>query len=157
SAARVVVGPELDAAIDRQSGEPLEELGEIRPGDAAYMIYTSGSTGQPKGVVVEHGNLAHLLSVCRREIGWSAGDAMPCVAPFSFDIFLFELLNPLLGGAMVTLVPSRPALDLEALLAALEQATHFHAVPALMRQVVEAVQRDGRSCSRLRWVFVGGD
>ncbi|HEX3531179.1 MAG TPA: amino acid adenylation domain-containing protein [Thermoanaerobaculia bacterium] len=153
-----VVDLDRDAvAIDRESGEALEGLEDVQPGDAAYMIYTSGSTGHPKGVVVEHGSLAHFLAVCRREMGWTTGDSMPCVAPFSFDIFLFELLNPLLGGAAVMLVASRPALDVEGLLTALEEATHFHAVPALMQQVVEAVEREGRRCTRLRSLFVGGD
>ncbi|GAA3887063.1 non-ribosomal peptide synthetase [Saccharothrix violaceirubra] len=32
-----------------------------RPDQAAYVIYTSGSTGLPKGVVVEHRQLTHLV------------------------------------------------------------------------------------------------
>ncbi len=33
----------------------------VSPRDAAYLIYTSGTTGRPKGVVVEHGNLANYV------------------------------------------------------------------------------------------------
>ncbi len=84
---------------------------------------------------------------------------MPCIAPFSFDIFLFELLNPLLAGGEVEIFGLRPALDVERLTASLETATHFHAVPALMRQVVDtARRRPGRfPFPRLRELFVGGD
>ena len=33
----------------------------IRPDQLAYIIYTSGTTGQPKGVMIEHRNIATLL------------------------------------------------------------------------------------------------
>ena len=44
-----------DAAVYRGS-HPARARG-VRRGDMAYVIYTSGSTGQPKGVMVEHGNI----------------------------------------------------------------------------------------------------
>ena len=130
-----------------------------KPGDLAYLIYTSGSTGRPKAVMVEHGSLAHTLRAAREAFGFSAADRLPCLAPFSFDIFLFELLGPLLAGGTVELVPLSPVLDVERLAASLDGATLLHAVPALMRQVVAAVRRrpQGGTCPGLRAVFVGGD
>jgi acyl-CoA synthetase (AMP-forming)/AMP-acid ligase II/aryl carrier-like protein len=68
-------------------------------------------------------------------------------------------LSPLLTGGLAVLVPLRPALNLDVLLERLAGATRFHAVPALMRQVVEAVRASGSAgrYSGLRTVFVGGD
>ncbi len=126
--------------------------------DAAYLIYTSGTTGRPKAVVVEHGSLLSTLAAAQAEFGWREGDRMPCLAPFSFDIFLLELCGPLLAGGTVELMPLRPALDLDALIDGLPGATQLHAVPALMRQLVDRARaRGGVACPRLRTVFVGGD
>ncbi|HKH45466.1 MAG TPA: amino acid adenylation domain-containing protein [Thermoanaerobaculia bacterium] len=127
----------------------------------AYVIYTSGTTGQPKGVLVEHGNLAHALRASRREFGWRADDRIPVLAPFSFDIFLFELWSPLTAGGVAELVPLAPALDLPRLMAGLESATRLHAVPALMRQIVALARAEGKTEGKrwpgVRTVFVGGD
>jgi len=123
----------------------------------AYVIYTSGTTGKPKGVLVEHGNLAHALRASRRELGWSADDRIPVLAPFSFDIFLFELWSPLTVGGVAELVPLAPALDLPRLMAGLESATRLHAVPALMRQIVALARAAGRRWPGVRTIFVGGD
>jgi len=130
------------------------------PGDLAYLIYTSGTTGRPKAVMVEHGSLANVLAASRRELGFAAGDAMACLAPFSFDIFLFELLNPLLVGGTCHLFDFQAAPDLDRLLASLGALSRLHAVPALMRQIVDAVRRDRPEADPypgLRTLFVGGD
>jgi len=87
--------------------------------------------------MVEHGSLANLLESGAARLGWTERDRMPCVAPFTFDIFLFELLSPLLAGGTSELVSLRPVLDLDRLMAALEPSTRLHAVPTLLRQVVE--------------------
>ncbi len=147
----LVGGPGLAA----ESAADLEPLGGAH--DLAYLIYTSGTTGQPKAVAVERRHLESTLAATRRLFAFGAGDRMPCVAPFSFDIFLFELLSPLLVGGVSQLMPLRPTLDVEALVDALSDATLLHAVPALMRQVVETVRRRPERPRRLRALFVGGD
>jgi acyl carrier protein len=81
---------------------------------------------------------------------------MPCLAPFPFDIFLFELLGPLLAGGTAVLYDLRPAPDIPRLARELSGMTLLHAVPALMRQVVEELERQG-SRPPLWRVFVGGD
>ncbi|HEV8580082.1 MAG TPA: amino acid adenylation domain-containing protein [Thermoanaerobaculia bacterium] len=143
------------AEIATESDADPKPLGG--PEDLAYLIYTSGTTGQPKAVMVERRQLESTLAAARRLFAFGPGDRMPCLAPFSFDIFLFELLSPLLAGGVSQLMPLHPALDVEALVDVLSGATHLHAVPALMRQVVEAVRRRPLQRSRLRTLFVGGD
>ncbi|MES1241756.1 MAG: amino acid adenylation domain-containing protein [Acidobacteriota bacterium] len=146
----------LDGPLDRHAaagGAPAEA---DEPSRLAYLIYTSGTTGQPKAVLVEHGSLAHTMRACREAFAFAAGDRMPCLAPSSFDIFLFGLLGPLLAGGTVVLFGLRPALDVPALVESLGGMTRLHAVPALMRQVVERVRAAG-GCRSLRQVFVGGD
>ncbi|HEV2735821.1 MAG TPA: amino acid adenylation domain-containing protein, partial [Longimicrobiaceae bacterium] len=126
------------------------------PDHLAYVIYTSGSTGRPKGVAVTHGALASTLLTARDAFGIGAGDVMPSLASFAFDIWLFEALLPLLSGGSVRMVPRERVVDVAGLLGELEGATLLHAVPALMRRVVdEAAARE--TVPGLRRVFVGGD
>ncbi len=146
----------LDAA-DLAEESDLPPEGTPGAGDLAYQIYTSGTTGQPKAVQVEHGQLAATLGAVQEAFGFGVGDRMPCIASNTFDIFLLELLGMLLSGGTCVLLPLRPALDLERLAGELETATLLHAVPALMRQVLEAVRQRGTVTPRLRAVFTGGD
>ncbi|HEX8242937.1 MAG TPA: amino acid adenylation domain-containing protein, partial [Longimicrobium sp.] len=122
----------------------------------AYVIYTSGSTGRPKGVLVQHGSLANLLAATRETFGVEEGDVMPALASYAFDIWLFEALLPLTSGAAVRLVERDRVLDVPALLEEIADATLVHAVPALMRQLVQ-VERETPRLGRLRRAFVGGD
>src|SRR6185369_14596402 len=142
-----------------EAGEGRRIPGAVpRPGDLAYLIYTSGTTGQPKAVLVEHGMLAATLAATRGLFHFAAGDRMPCLALPTFDISLFELLSPLLAGATAVLFPLRPALDVERLVDHLDELTLLHAVPVLMRGILESLQRRGAgSLGGMRAVFVGGD
>jgi amino acid adenylation domain-containing protein len=123
----------------------------------AYVIYTSGSTGTPKGVAVTHGALANTLLAAREAFGLVEGDEVPSLASFAFDIWLFETLLPLLSGASVRMVPRERVVDVDALVEELGGATVLHAVPALMRQVVERVRGTRDALPGVRRAFVGGD
>jgi amino acid adenylation domain-containing protein/non-ribosomal peptide synthase protein (TIGR01720 family) len=130
---------------------------EVGRGDLAYLIYTSGSTGRPKAVGVEHGSLANIIAASGARFGFTPSDRMPHLASFSFDISLFELLVPLTAGAVSLLLSRQEIVDLEALAAAVRDATVIHAVPGLMRQIAGHIRGSGRVCTGLRQVFVGGD
>jgi amino acid adenylation domain-containing protein len=169
SGARVVVttrdlAPALPAGLavrvlyaDEVEEEDSSAAPDPPPGRLVYILYTSGSTGRPKGVMVEHGSLAAVLLGIRSELSWTAADSSPCVAPFAFDISLFELLTPLLCGGRALLVQLRPSLDLSGLLRLLARITRLHAVPGLMRQIVDDVLARGLPAPALSTVLVGGD
>ncbi|HKV10311.1 MAG TPA: amino acid adenylation domain-containing protein, partial [Thermoanaerobaculia bacterium] len=133
-----------------------EEGGDLAvpaPGSLAYRIYTSGTTGKPKAVEVEHGMLAATLAATREKFGFTAGDRMACLAAPTFDIFFFELLSPLLSGGTAVFFPQTPKLDVEQVAGHLSELTHLHAVPALMRSLLDALPENGK----LRQIFTGGD
>ncbi|HYG65818.1 MAG TPA: amino acid adenylation domain-containing protein, partial [Thermoanaerobaculia bacterium] len=156
--------PPHGAQVVLVGGEgPVEEGGALpspAPGDLAYRIYTSGTTGRPKAVQVEHGMLASTLAATRQRFGFTADDRVSCLAQPTFDIFLFELLSPLLNGGTAVLFPMRPRLDAEQVVDHLGELTTLHAVPALMRSIVDALHRRGQGApdvSKLRRVFIGGE
>ncbi|MET0398462.1 MAG: condensation domain-containing protein, partial [Longimicrobiaceae bacterium] len=96
----------LDADREAIAAEPEGAPGSgADPRNAAYVIYTSGSTGRPKGVVVEHASLASTLLAARHAFGLAAGEVMPALASYAFDIWGFEVFTSLLTGGEVRLLP----------------------------------------------------
>jgi amino acid adenylation domain-containing protein len=106
----------------------------------AYVIYTSGSTGQPKGVLVEHGNLANFLQSMQREPGLSASDRLLAVTTLSFDIAGLELYLPLICGAQVVVASRAATADAAQLLQLIQQhdITVLQATPATYRLLLNA-------------------
>ncbi len=153
-------GPVLCLDADREAiaAEPegTPESG-VSVRNAAYVIYTSGSTGRPKGVVVEHASLASTLLGSREVFGLAAGEVMPVLASYAFDIWGFEVFTPLLSGGQVRLLPQETVRDVERLVEELARADALHAVPVLMREVVARVKAGRGTLPNVRRVFVGGD
>src|SRR3982074_3491841 len=53
--------------------------------DLAYVIYTSGSTGEPKGVMIEHANLANYLLALNHELHLTGDDLYLHTASIAFS------------------------------------------------------------------------
>ena len=97
----------LDQAPER--GQPSTDPGHrTDPSALAYVMYTSGSTGNPKGVMVEHGNVVNFFAGMDQRLGTDAGVWL-AVTSLSFDISVLELLWTLTHGYQVILFSTQLA------------------------------------------------
>lgn len=93
---------------------PILEGDDLRR--LAYVIYTSGSTGQPKGVMVEHGNLLNLHHALSERVYPIAKGPLRISlnANIAFDASLQGILS-LLSGHCVVLIDQSLRTDSHAL------------------------------------------
>ncbi|MEH2172824.1 MupA/Atu3671 family FMN-dependent luciferase-like monooxygenase [Nostoc sp.] len=75
---------------------------EVKSHHLAYVIYTSGSTGQPKGVMVEHRQVANFFIGMDERIGVNGGVWL-ALTTISFDISILEIFWTLARGFQVIL------------------------------------------------------
>ena len=71
--------------------------------DPAYVMYTSGTTGVPKGVVIEHRNIANLLDWFGETYGLGPGFRVLQLTEYTFDPSVEDIMGSLVWGA--TIVP----------------------------------------------------
>jgi amino acid adenylation domain-containing protein len=135
---------------------PCSTLDRVIPGKSlAYTIFTSGSTGAPKGVDVTHHSLGAFLLAMSERPGLDAGEVLLSVTTPTFDIFLLEMLLPLIRGATSVLLDRHELLDADGLRSAIarHRPTCMQATPALFTVLTEAGW-NGDGCPRM---FCGGD
>src|SRR5690606_16126313 len=94
----------LQPQMDEQDNHNLELAHD--PADPAYIIYTSGSTGQPKGVVVGHTGVFNLYRAFEQWDSLEPGTAASLWTSLNFDVSIYEIFIPLLGGHTLHIVPS---------------------------------------------------
>ena len=143
-AAIVSVDAERDA-IARESAAPFGC--PALPDNLVYVLFTSGSTGRPKGVQVTHGGLVNFLESVRRELGFTAGEALLAITTLSFDIAGLELYLPLLAGGRVVIASRETAADGRRLAEELIRSgtAMLQATPVTWRMLLEAGwQGDGK-------------
>ena len=79
---------------------------DVHANNMAYIIYTSGSTGLPKGVILEHGNIANFAypdprNVCTYELVHNLEKEnykVLSTTTVAFDVFQQEIMGSLLNG-----------------------------------------------------------
>jgi natural product biosynthesis luciferase-like monooxygenase protein/amino acid adenylation domain-containing protein len=98
-----------DGLLESQPEEP--PASGVGPGNAAYIIYTSGSTGQPKGVCIEHGQLACYVAGVSRRLELPQGMSFASVSTLAADLGHTALFPTLCAGGAVHLVGRETASD----------------------------------------------
>jgi syringomycin synthetase protein SyrB1 len=147
---------------DLLAGPALEPIGDVdrrNPEQApAYVIYTSGSTGEPKGVLVAHGNVSHLLESTQREYAFNEHDVWSMFHSIGFDFSVWEIWGALAHGGQVAVVPY----DVSRSPTATRQwlvdrgVTVLSQTPSAFRGLDEA-DRQAKEPLALRYVVFGGE
>ncbi|MFB9328393.1 amino acid adenylation domain-containing protein [Paenibacillus aurantiacus] len=91
------------------------------PGHSAFVLYTSGSTGNPKGVVLEHGNLIAYIEAFQQEFGLTPEDVYLQQSSCAFDQFVEEVFPVLAAGGRVVMAQRMDVLDTSGLVQLIEQ------------------------------------
>ncbi|MQY02119.1 non-ribosomal peptide synthetase [Actinomadura macrotermitis] len=136
-------------------GRPLPETPPHRP---AYVIYTSGTTGRPKGVVVEHGQLAHYVAGVTEVLGAPVAGAFAMVSSMGADLGNTAMFHALCGGGTLHVIGADLARSPDALAAYLRDSAidRMKIVPSHLRALLDAAARPGDLLPRVA-VVLGGE
>ncbi|WP_158103276.1 non-ribosomal peptide synthetase, partial [Crossiella equi] len=130
------------------------------PADLAYVCYTSGTTGRPKGVLVEHRHVHHMVRAwdTRHGLAGTAPVALN-VSSLSVDLFLGDFLLSALFGGRLVVCPQDQVADQVALTDLLldSGATLMVTVPALARAMAAELRWRGVRPEALRLLLVGSE
>ncbi|MCY8346003.1 lichenysin non-ribosomal peptide synthetase LicA [Bacillus haynesii] len=139
----------------RENGNPSSAAGA---GHLAYIIYTSGTTGRPKGVMIEHRQVHHLVRGLQQDISTYDQDdlKLALLAPFHFDASVQQIFTSLLLGQTLYIVPKKTVSDGRALSAYYRrhQIDVTDCTPAHLQLLTAA---DDLSGVKLRHMLVGGE
>ena len=147
----------VDAESDASSADARPPPDPCEPGHLAYVIYTSGSTGTPKGVLIEHRALVNHVAWVESTFGLGPEDRVLLRTPLGFDASIWELVHPLVCGALIVVAPPGEEQDARALLdlAARESITVLQTVPSLLRVWVDEPRLS--DCRALRHLICAGE
>jgi len=103
----------------------------VDPDALALLIYTSGTTGKPKGVMLDHANVAAMCAMAADALRVTAADHSLLILPlFHVNGIVVGSLTPLLAGGRVTIADR---FDPSTFFSVVERVrpTYFSAVPTI--------------------------
>lgn len=123
------------------------------PSDLIYVIYTSGTSGQPKGVMIEHQSVIHLITAQTLEFCIQSSEKILQFSNYAFDASVEQIFLALLNGATLVLYQNEH-LNAESFYEFVQQhaITHLHATPSFLSVLPDLAQQES-----LKRIIAGGE
>lgn len=123
----------------------------------AYTIYTSGSTGNPKGVMISHHSIQHLVTWHNQYFHVGDTSHLTLVAGLAFDISVWETWSALIAGAVMYIADNEDRVEASELVNFYRKnrITHGFAPSVLAPSVVEETRK--YNDLELKYLFTGGE
>ncbi|KAL1799672.1 hypothetical protein ACET3X_000014 [Alternaria dauci] len=133
----VRIAEALNEQVDNVSAS--QDIAKPSADSLAYVMFTSGSTGQPKGVMIEHRCIVHLVRDNNFMQYLPAPPVMVHLTNLAFDVSTLEIYGALLQGGMLVCIDRMTVLDPEAVLRTFRREHVSMAVmtPSLFRTYVQ--------------------
>ena len=104
----------LDSDEDQIGAQPEDNpVTAVRPEHLVYVIYTSGSTGQPKGVAIEHRQLASYVEGVSQRLELPEGASFASVSTLAADLGNTAIFPSLCRGGALHLISRERVADAE--------------------------------------------
>lgn len=149
---------DLNIIIQEQNSEESEEK-TISVNSSAYVIYTSGSTGKPKGVEITYDNMINTFVAVNKTFGINSEDVILNLAPFDFDLSVYDILNTLMIGAKLIITTNGKNVLKIANILSEKKITVWNSVPMVMEMVIEllSLKKDERIFESIKVILLSGD
>ncbi len=129
------------------------------PADLAYILYTSGSTGKPKGVMITHSNALCFIHWCADQFEVTSRDVFSSIAPFHFDLSIFDLYTAISKGACVVLIDAVSVKNPMLLCEVIQRfsITCWYATPTTLKMMLRFGRMDRYQFDSLRLILFAGE
>ncbi|WP_281819880.1 non-ribosomal peptide synthetase, partial [Vallitalea longa] len=126
--------------------------------DLAYVIYTSGSTGKPKGVLIEHHNVVNFMIGITDEIPFDENEKVLSLTTISFDIFVLELIVPLLKSMTVVIANDDEQKNIVSINNLIkERSIDILQLTPSRFSILNAIYKDGKCFEGIKELIIGGE
>lgn len=149
----VIFTDEIETDCTKLEGVSFESA-QIKGEDAFIILYTSGTTGVPKGVVLEHRNIASTILFHIREFEITEMSKNAAYASYGFDANMMDTYPVLCSGGELHILNEEIRLDLAAIE---EYFVKNEITVAFMTTQVGRAFGEMTSCKTLEKLQVGGE